>query len=289
MNDNLRESKEIYQQAVSEIKPDATCVMFSGGDDSLTTLHVALALNIKVDFIIHGNTGTGLPETTSFVRETALKTGIPYIEASAGTSYEDYVMRKGFFGSGHQSHQFSYHILKAQRFRTAISQYIRRRRRGVKVLLLSGIRLDESANRAEQYKDGTWNAEPSNPNNIWLRPIQEWSKKDCLEFLHDEGVKRSPVSECLGRSGECMCGTMQNQAARMEAAKFSPDWGRWLDALERKVVQRFPWRWGESVPKGWNLERLGQGNLFEGFQPDFQPACIGCKAKHNVKQKEVLI
>jgi 3'-phosphoadenosine 5'-phosphosulfate sulfotransferase (PAPS reductase)/FAD synthetase len=281
MEDHIKESLAIYQKAVAELQPTHTVVMFSGGDDSLTTLQLAKTLKIPVDYIIHGNTRTGLPETTEFVRQTAKDSGIPYLEADAGSSYEDYVNRKGFFGSGQQAHNFSYHVLKATWLRRAISHNIRKRKRNVRVLCLSGIRLDESANRAEQYKDGFWNVDPSATNNIWLRPIQHRSKEDCLDLIHDE-------AECLGRSGECMCGTMQNQAARMEAAKFSPNWGKWLDALEKKVVQRFPWRWGESQPKTWNLERHGQGNLFTGFNPDFQPACVGCKAKANRSPKSVL-
>lgn len=279
MDDLLKESREIYDEAVRDLKPTHTVVMFSGGDDSLTTLAVAKALGIKIDFIIHGNTGTGLPETTEFVRDIAKKSGVPYVEASAGPSYEKYVTTKGFFGQGKTAHEYSYHVLKATHFRTAISRNIRQRKRGIRVICLSGIRWEESENRAELYKDGTYNIDPGAKGNIWLRPIQHWTKKQCLSFLEDEKIERSPVSKCLGRSGECMCGTMQNNAARMEAAKFSPDWGKWLDGLEKKVVRQFPWRWGESVPKAWNAEKNGQGNLFTGFAPNFQPACVGCKSK----------
>jgi len=279
MDDLLKESREIYDEAVRDLNPTHTVIMFSGGDDSLTVLAVAKALDIKVDYILHGNTGTGLPETTEFVRQVAAKSGIPFIEADAGNSYEDYVLRKGFFGQGQSAHEYSYHVLKAAHFRKAISANIRQRKRDVRVLCLSGIRWEESENRASIYKDGTYNVDPAAKGNIWLRPIQGWTKKQCLSFLEDEKIERSPVSKCLGRSGECMCGTMQNAAARIEASMFSPDWGKWLDSLEKKVVSKFPWRWGESIPKGWNAEKHGQGNLFTGFAPDFQPACVGCKAK----------
>jgi len=56
MDDLLKESKEIFEKAVSDFNPYAIVVMVSGGDDSLTTLAVAKHIGIKVDFVIHGNT-----------------------------------------------------------------------------------------------------------------------------------------------------------------------------------------------------------------------------------------
>lgn len=278
MEQQIKESLEIYNQAVMEYNPSATVVMLSGGDDSMTVLFLAIQLGIKIDLIIHGNTRTGLPEATNFVRGVAKSTGIPYAEADAGEAYENYVNRKGFFGRGLQAHPIAYHVLKATYFRSAISQNLRQRRRNYKVLCLNGVRIEESKNRADNYANEVCRADPAAKNDIWVNLIHYWTKEDCIGYLNGIGVDRSPVAKCLGRSGECMCGTMQNQAARMDAAKFSPVWGKWIDKLEKQVVAKFPWRWGESAPKTWHLEKMGQGNLFTGYTPDFQPACTGCKA-----------
>lgn len=253
LDQRIAESREIYEQAVAEYKPAATVVMLSGGDDSITVLFLAMQLDIRIDYIIHGNTGTGLPEATSFVRGLAKVVGIPYAEADAGTAYEDYVMRKGFFGTGRTAHNYAYHVLKATQFRKAISRNLRKRQRNFPVLCLNGVRVEESENRADNYGETTSRRDPASKNDIWLNLIHWWTHSECLEYLDGMGVQRSPVAQCLGRSGECMCGTMQNQAARMEAAKFSPEWGTWLDMLERKVVRRFPWRWGSDIPKGWQI------------------------------------
>lgn len=279
MEDLIRESREIYEKAVKLHKPSATVVMLSGGDDSLTVLFLAIQLGIKIDLIIHGNTRTGLPEATDFVRGIAKATGIPYAEADAGSAYEDYVRRKGFFGRGRKAHPMAYHVLKATYFRSAISHNLRQRRRGYKALCLNGVRIEESANRADNYADEVWRADPAAKSDIWVNLIHYWSHEDCLEYLDGIGVQRSPVAKCLGRSGECMCGTMQDQAARMEAAKFSPKWGRWLDALEREVCRDFPWRWGAGIPKGWQMEQAGQLSLLPEYTPDFAPACSSCKAR----------
>lgn len=286
IDDRISESKALYDKAVTEFKPVATVVMLSGGDDSVTTLFLALQLGIKIDLIIHGNTGTGLPEATNYVREIAKTVNVPYAEMKAGDKYEKYVLRKGFFGTGRTAHSYAYHLLKATGFRSAISRNLRQRRRNFPVLCLNGVRVDESENRADNYGDSVTRRDPASPNDIWLNLIHWWTAGECLEFLEGLGIKRSPVAMCLGRSGECMCGTMQNQAARLRAAEFSPTWGKWLDQLEHEVVQRHPWRWGSNPPKGWNMERKGQGNLFSGFTPDFQPACVGCKSNLKISTNE---
>jgi len=275
MDDLILESKEIFDKAVADFNPSAICVMVSGGDYSLTTLMLAIKLGIKPDFIIHGNTGTGLPQATAFARSLSDKTGIPYIEADAGMKYENYVRRKGFFGTGGKAHSFAYHILKAQNFRHAISKHIRKGKRGVRVLLLNGVRLEESRNRMDNFSKSIYRLDPASPGNIWVNLIQNWERQDCIDFLSDNKAQRSPVSIELGRSGECMCGTMQNQLARQQASEFCPKWGKWLDELERQVVKDFPWAWGQSAPKGWH-EGIRHLPL---FNDDFQPACIGCKAK----------
>ena len=72
-----------------------------------------------------------------------------------------------------------------------------------------------------------------------------------------------------------MCGTMQSQAAREEAAFFYPEWGRWLDDLEKEVLKTHPWKWGQNVSRQWQLEQQGQLNLFD------QPMCKSCLSTRN--------
>jgi 3'-phosphoadenosine 5'-phosphosulfate sulfotransferase (PAPS reductase)/FAD synthetase len=244
--------------------------MVSGGNDSMTAAEVTKALNIPVDFVIHCRTGTGIPDTTEYVRSMAEKYGA-YIEESAGDKYEKYVLRKGFFGRGRIAHTYAYHLLKSQQFRKAISRHIRQRKRNRTVLLLNGVRVDESENRKYNLPD-TINIDPSSKNNIWVNIIHHWTKQDCTDFLDSCAIKRNPVMQKLCRSGECMCGTMQEPAARVEASYYYPEWGAWLDELESRVIQDFPWRWGEDIPRGWIQEQNGQLQLF----PDFQPACQSC-------------
>lgn len=266
MNEKILESKEIYERSLLDFKPSVIVLMLSGGDDSLTTYHVAKELGIKFDFVIHGNTGTGIQETTNFARKEVERNGDKYLEADAGKSYEDYVLRKGFFGKGLGAHAFSYHILKQDHFEKTVSHNIRKRKRGVKIIFINGARRQESANRLVTMASPI-KVKERRPNDMWVNLINEFTKEDCKSYLAGNGIKRNPVSINLCRSGECMCGTMQSKGDREEAGFFYPAWRKWLDNLEARVMLKHGFGWNDNKK---DAKEIVQGELF-------QPMCVGCK------------
>ncbi len=271
MRELLLESKEIIDKAVADYKPYATVLMLSGGDDSRLTQEVLRELGIRPDFIIHGVTGTGIKQTTDFVRKIAATTDSKYVEADAGDAYIDYLLRKGFFGKGVSAHKFSYHVLKAIFFRKAVSHHIRNGKRNRKVLFFNGVRVDESDNRADKLGDNPYNIDPAAKSNIWVNVVHWWTTKQRDQYLSGNSCERSPVSICLGRSGECMCGTMQSGADRMLASEFYPEWGEWIDELDKFITKKFGWGWGMSASKKMIQDTKDVS--------DFMPMCIGCKTK----------
>lgn len=274
MNNLIESSKEIFQYASEAYKPKAIIMMLSGGDDSMCAYHVAKSIGIKFDCVVHGNTRTGIKDTTDFVRKEVERMGDIYLEADAGTSYEDYVMRKGFFGIGEMAHSYSYHILKWTFFRKAISENIRHRRRDFPIMFINGARRQESERR-KKTMISPYKVDPKMKNNIWVNIINEWpSRHDCVDFLEGNGIKRNPVSINLCRSGECMCGTMQSIGDYNEAKFHYPEWGRRMDELRQRVRTKFPWDWGENINKYHLAEMNGQ------LRMDFQPMCIGCKMNY---------
>jgi len=268
----LEQSADIIHRAISELKPYAILAMVSGGTDSLTAYMVAHQLNIPLDGFVHIVTGTGIPETTQWVRAWAEQQPYSYHEVNAGNAYEDYVLRKGFFGRGHIAHTYAYHLLKADPYRKLISRQFRQRKRGRRVLLINGARSAESENRMFKLAGLDVQQEKKGSPNYWVNIIRNWTANDCLQYLGNMGVKRNPVAEVLHRSAECMCGTMQSAEERREATFWFPKWGTWLDNLEQRVMCEFPWRWGCEMPKSYAQEKQGQIPL-----PGFQPMCSSCK------------
>lgn len=267
-------------------KPYGVIAMVSGGDDSMMLKYVLDELGIEVDFIMHGVTGTGIQETTDFVREIVANSGTRYLEANAKDAYLKYVMRKGFFGKGNDAHAKSYHVLKAQPFRTAVSHNIRHGKRGRYVLFLNGVRVDESENRADKLGDKIFNLDPAMKKNVWVNILHWVTTKERDRYLADNSLKRSPVATVMGCSGECWCGTTQSMATALQAAELFPKWGeRWRET-RKQVIKRFPWDWGQNITKYEKLERAGQQNVrfnedtlvFKKDEP-FMPMCHGCKAR----------
>lgn len=259
-------SADILRAAVAEFSPTHIVSMVSGGKDSAASDQVARELDAPIDLVMHGNTRCGIPQTSQFVRDTYGQLG-EFVEADAGTAYEDYVLRKGFFGKGIAAHGFSYRVLKAQPFRKAVSANIRHGKRDVRVLLLNGARKDESENRQKHLK--VWRQDPAAPNNIWVSLIYDWSQDERDAYLVSRETPINPVAVQLCRSGECMCGTMQEKAERAEASVLYPEWGAWLDALEREAIDRHGFGWGDQFPRA----RL------EGQADPFQPMCKDCTVR----------
>lgn len=264
----IESAAQIVHDAIDQVRPHYIVSMVSGGKDSAASHAVAQELGAKIDLIVHGNTRTGIAETTEFVTEHYGRGPVDFAEADAGTAYEDYVLRKGFFGKGIGAHGFSYRVLKATPFRKVMSAKLRQRRRNIRILLLNGARQDESENRRKNLK--VMRADPAAPGNIWVNPIHYWTQDDRDVYLASRQVAINPVAKALCRSGECMCGTMQTQAERVEAALLYPKWGEWLDGLEAEVREKFGFGWGETFSR--QQPQSTQADLF-------QPMCIGCSRR----------
>lgn len=258
----LASSARILKAAMEQFNPTHIVSMVSGGKDSAAADQVARELHAKIDIILHGNTRCGIPQTSQFVRETYGQLG-ELVEADAGSAYEAYVIRKGFFGVGPTAHGFAYRVLKATPFRKAISKHIRQGKRGVRVLLLNGARKDESAGRKARLE--VFRRDPGT-NNVWVNLIHDWSQDVRDAYLASRQTPVNPVAKALCRSGECMCGTMQSIEERREAAIIYPEWGAWLTSLEQEALRLHGFGWGKPFPTPRD-ER--QGDMF-------MPMCSDC-------------
>jgi 3'-phosphoadenosine 5'-phosphosulfate sulfotransferase (PAPS reductase)/FAD synthetase len=272
-------SKEIIERAIKDYQPYATVLMLSGGDDSMAALHVAKQLGIKIDFIMHGVTGTGIQETHDFVKQVVSQEDCRYIEANAGDSYINYVFRKGFFGVGETAHSYSYHLLKWTHFRREVSLKIRHKKRGRNILFINGARRQESDRRLKTMVNPIRHV----GSNIWVNIINDWPNGSPADFLNSCSIERNPVSKILCTSGECGCGTMLNPGDAVERGYHFPKWKVWLDSVVKEVKARgFSWGWAEPMPKGIAMEKRGQLNMF-------QPMCTGCKLNFEIRESGLAI
>lgn len=253
------------RMAMDIFAPHHVVTMVSGGRDSAACHALAVEIGLPVTLTIHGRTGCGLRATQDHV-EAHYGRDAGLIIADAGTAYEDYVLRKGFFGKGVAAHGFAYRILKAQPFRKVVSAELRKGKTGVRVMMLNGARKDESDNRAANLRRAR--PDPAATSNVWFNLIHDWTAEIRDAYLASRNIPISPVARALCKSGECMCGTMQSAAQRLEAAAFDPEWGQWLTDLDAEARRLHGFGWGEVMPTG---KPPAIADLF-------MPMCVDCGA-----------
>lgn len=208
LNQKICDAIEIIDRAVEKYKPIAVYGLFSGGDDSLTSLGIA-ARSKAFTCAAHINTGIGIEETREFVRETCQREGWGLKEYKAAENkradgkpdpmiYKDLVRKYGF--PGPPGHSLMYNKLKERPLRMLIRDTKKGHPRRSHVILVTGCRSQESLRRM-----GNVTPEDKRGSSVWLNPIHDWSKQDCLDFIEWAKYPRNPVSQKIHKSGECLC------------------------------------------------------------------------------------
>ena len=249
--------------ASENFKVSGIFVGYSGGFDSLVTTHWAMN-NVKGCRVFHANTGIGIERTREFVRETCKKNGWPLTEIRAkedcGQDYDKMVEEYGFPGAGHHYKMF-------QRLKERPAMKLLRdnkTKRSDNVMLLTGIRKDESARRAG-YK---YSVLDFTGNLLWVNPFYYRGREWFSSYIKEHNIEQNPVSKMLGMSGECLCGAYAHKG-EMDLIKIvCPSTHARLAALEETVKTKHGWGWEEQPPKAKKLK---------SNTARFMPFCVGCE------------
>lgn len=262
MRNKVLSALALIDDAVRRFDPCAVWALFSGGDDSLTMTHLA-AQHPAFTGAAHLNTGIGIEQTREFVRQTCTRYGWKLREIRAredcGQDYAEMVKGYGFPGPGY--HREMYQRLKERPLRVLIRDSKKKRRD--RVLLLSGARSSESERRM-----GTTRPLAVEGVRVWITPIHDWTRPECLEYLRANNVPRNPVSRMIHMSGECLCGAFAHEGELEEIRLFFPRVAAEIEALQERV------------------KRAGQKRCLWGRRPDGRPngrlakvpgpLCYGC-------------
>lgn len=275
--------EQIIRSAIEQYHPSHIFAMFSGGDDSLTVSHFAAAtLGKRLAATVHINTGIGLPETRQFVGATCDQLGwylAEYRAADQGQHYEQLVLAHGFPGPDH--HRKMFNRLKERALRA-----LTRDHPGGNVMLISGLRMQESGRRMRLKLEPT----QKDGRRVWCAPFFYLNNDDIREYRRAalRNVPRNPAKEYLCMSGECLCGAYARKGELSQIETFFPDTGRYLRDLQRRVRERgFPWNWDEAPPTWWCKRQIatksGQMDAFENeFHSEVQMLCSSCQFRHDM-------
>lgn len=267
-------ARAIIDRAISDHKPIATFVGFSGGNDSRAATHWMMN-NVPGCRPLHINTGIGIEATREYVRETCKHYGWDLVEIRAkedcGQDYEANVLKHGF--PGPDGHRFMYTLLKER----AVYELVKRQKvgqpRSARVLIATGARYDESVRRM-----GYAGMEVRKIRaQVWVNPVYWWSKAERDAYNAASGMPENPVCAQLGMSGECGCGAFAQPGELARWRAVDPSFGERIDRLQADCLARgFTWNWEGRPPNGGhNPDQIG---LFQ------RPLCVGCEKSAVVQE-----
>jgi len=224
----IEQAHDLYETGIAEHLGGrdlvASCVLFSGGNDSTTLAHMFRG---KATHAVHANTTIGIEQTRQFVRDTCSAWGLPLIEKTAPTTYRELVIERGFPGPA--MHFKMYQRLKERGLDAARAELIDNPRRE-RVAFIAGRRRQESKRRADvplSQRDGSV---------IWVSPIAFWTKPDLMTYrLLNPDVPRNQASDTLHMSGECLCGAFAHRGELDEIGFWFPEMKAEIEALEDEV------------------------------------------------------
>lgn len=246
LEDRMLEAEHIVLDAIATHLGDkhelvASCVLFSGGNDSSVLMDLMSRLNIATH-AIHANTTIGIEGTREFVRSRCRELGIPLLEETPPVSYADLVREQGFPGPA--MHFKMYQRLKERGLRQARRKLVHNPRRQ-RVLFIAGRRRAESARRSDI---------PENErigSTIWASPLADWTRDDLNAYREAYSVPRNPVADNLGMSGECLCGSFAEVGELDRIRALHPEVAAEIEALELELVvagkvpeEKCMWGWG---------------------------------------------
>lgn len=233
---------DVLEKMANDVVKDAgwtyrTCksfALFSGGNDSLVLLDMATRFGWAEDGVVHVNTGTGVPETTEFVRQVCADWNLTLHELHPPQSYEQVFIRKpiidGLPGPG--MHRIAYGRLKERALRAFLKE--QKEHRSDKLLFLTGIRADESVKRMG-YTDSVIDREGA---TVWANPLYRWTNAEMDAYRAHRGLPKNPVSEHLHFSGECLCGAYARPDELAELEFFYPEVAARIRGWEQEARER---------------------------------------------------
>lgn len=227
-------------------------VNFSGGVDSTKAALEALRLYPKEEIMLcYQDTGADYIETPQHIQIIADTLELPLTTLKNKEDFWELSLRRGYFPTPKQRQCTAY--LKRDLFNSWVRH--NREQLGDEIVVVSGIRADESSARSKmsiygehptRLKDGSFKA------SLWL-PCFEMSKKEVTESIKAEGL---PIHPCYEFSARCSCWCCIFQPATVVRtyAEMNPDLYERACLVEDKIKHK----WVEGL--GFN-DLMKQGRL----------------------------
>lgn len=264
LDKKVEEAREILMYARDEHEVKHWRLLFSGGNDSAVSTHLARRVLGPEASVVHIDTGTGFPCVRKHVLSTAKKFAwrlrIIGPGDHTGQRFSEWVKENGM--PGPTGHSYVYVHLKQR----AIEQIQREAKDGWhdRVAFVTGVYLAESNRRAQIHTGIT----DTKGCRVMVNPCLNWKPMHFHKYRKRHSIEQNPVTEVLGKSGECLCGAFAKKGELARIAIVNEDVAERLKEIEAEA--KGPWGYEDAgPPKTWQLEKHGQQRLH---------LCTDCKA-----------
>ena len=237
----------------------------SGGKDSMSVCHW-LASRGKLEAAVHIQTNIGVRETTDWLKDYCSDMGwrLFVIEPKPKYVYSSFVLEYGF--PGPMAHKMIMGLLKYKTMRDFALTIDRKNH-----CLISGVRRFESNRRAGNYPHPI-----QHDGNMWFGcPFFYKKTEEVYRYVHEHGIKITPVHKRLGMSGECMCGAYATKGEKRMLKDMDPELAAYIEWLE-DGIGRFGTRqakrhstWGGSIRMS-DVEQQQMLDRFFESRPDLR-------------------
>lgn len=263
---------EIINKSIYKYKPRKVFALFSGGNDSVCSAHIASQAD-QFDGAVYIDTGIKIQATLDHAKDVADRFVWPFQVVKTIESYDNIVMKHGFPGPA--AHRYMYIMLKER----AINKLIRenKQERMDRILLITGVRKHESKRRMESVTD----AVVRDGAKVWVAPMWDWADDRKSQYMKENKLPENPIKKIMHISGDCLCGAY-NQKGDLEILSiFFPEEAERIKKLQNEVMVNFPWTWDDERPPKW-FKQYQEGQRFLG--DEFMPLCWQCENAFEVER-----
>lgn len=209
-----------------------------------------------IDGVLFIDTTCGVQATQDYVERTVRSMGLTLYIASPPVSFAEIVRERGFFGP--DDHPYAYRLLKKSAIREFKKDWLTPRGKDT-LTFFTGMRSSESGRRMahgakDRLEERIW----------WVNPIRHFSSEEKWDYIRERGLPVNPVSEALGKSGECNCGCfaygpVDKEILRELDSALIED----IEALEAELKAKGhrQWQWGRGGGKQTSCACVEQEEL----------------------------
>jgi len=193
---------KVLKVATKVIRGRKVFVFFSGGKDSLVSLHILKRLvngNKEPLTAIHTDTGISTPGNREYVEKTCRELGVKLVLLSPKDDYFTLVKRWGFPTLTRRWCKWQLKIFPVQRFLRTQDKS--------KILLVDGVRGAESwiKKRMNHQRIGPLTTFHNVLRCPVFHPVYEWSHEAVEAYIEKNGLEVNPLYAQYGKAFDCWC------------------------------------------------------------------------------------